>query len=334
MPDRFEQELRRVKNIHTMATTTKLGAGGGDRTPDPLITNHVRGTAPLGLQQYGAISGVPLDSNSPHIEQDFGQCETESRSLDKHAVTILLTKGYVALIDLEDLERVSAYGWIAAVNRGGRVYAKAHPIGEGKRARKKIYMHRLIVGAQPGQLVDHVSGMTLDNRRSNLRICTSSQNQMNRKATSRDRSSRYKGVGWDKKRQCFSAGIGIDGKCIYLGLYRTDEDAARAYDAGARKYFAEYAKLNFPDEFIVPDRLDRNPISKAGIRGVYPYKGRFTAMISRDGKQIHLGVFDTTQEAAAAREEALRTGVSRWRVRVSYRSEPNNPSVQHKEIYA
>lgn len=103
--------------------------------------------------------------------------------------------------------------------------------------------HRIVLGLSAGDtcLVDHINRNPLDNRRSNLRLCSISQNNMNRQATSR---SGFKGVspngsGW-------AAHIKRDRKVRHLGTYRTKEEAARAYDAAAKSLFGEFAFLNFP----------------------------------------------------------------------------------------
>lgn len=114
--------------------------------------------------------------------------------------------------------------------------------GNGKQYNYKI--HRMILGLskQDRKLVDHINRNPLDNRRSNLRICTHSQNCMNKRSKSK---SGFKGVvpngsGW-------AAHIKINRKKQHLGTYRTKEQAARIYDAAAKRLFGEFAVLNFPE---------------------------------------------------------------------------------------
>lgn len=112
-------------------------------------------------------------------------------------------------------------------------------------------IHRVILGVSDKNLcVDHINRNTLDNRRSNLRICTYSQNSMNRKPVGK---SKYLGVSFAKKRKSngkeyfyICANIRVSGKLKYLGSFKTEEDAALAYDEAAKLYNKEFAYLNFP----------------------------------------------------------------------------------------
>jgi hypothetical protein len=96
-------------------------------------------------------------------------------------------------------------------------------------------MHRLIMGAGPGQRIDHRNGDGLDNRRSNLRPTTNALNQANRR---RIRSkSGFKGVSWDstKRERPWRAHITVNGRMKFLGAFATPEEAARAYDAATNE---------------------------------------------------------------------------------------------------
>jgi hypothetical protein len=153
---------------------------------------------------------------------------------------IKLTKGKVALVDNEDFEYLNQWKWQAFITQAG-LYVSRIVYDNGKRIR--IYMHRAIMKLSLGvQFIDHVDHNGLNNQKSNLRICTSSQNQGNRKIGTH--SSKYKGVFLKNKRYIISQ-IKIKGKCIYLGTFKTEEAAARAYDAEAKKYHGEFANLNF-----------------------------------------------------------------------------------------
>jgi hypothetical protein len=160
--------------------------------------------------------------------------------------TIELTKAKVAIVDDEDYEMIvsSGYRWTAFENRSRCYAGTAFRTPDGMRA---VLMHRFIMGVTEREIeVDHINGNPLDNRRSNLRLATRGQNAKNRrkKVTAK---LKYKGIEIDRGngQSPYRARIYVDGKAIRLGSYKTQEEAARAYDNGARKYHGEFARLNF-----------------------------------------------------------------------------------------
>ena len=107
-------------------------------------------------------------------------------------------------------------------------------------------MHRLILGFETGdgQIGDHKNHDTLDNRRKNLRVCSRTQNAMNQ-TLSKNSTSGFKGVFWDKEKRKWVAQLRTNGKRKYLGGFVTPELAALAYDVAAAQEFGDFACLNF-----------------------------------------------------------------------------------------
>ncbi len=152
-----------------------------------------------------------------------------------------LTKGEYAIIDIEDYALVVKYKWNAKFNKSNSLYyANTSITIPSTNKRTSITMHRLIMNAGKGVVVDHINGNALDNRRCNLRFATASENSMNRSKTVLNTSG-FKGVYKDKSR--WLAKIGIGGKRIYLGTFDTPELAYAAYCAAALKYHKEFANF-------------------------------------------------------------------------------------------
>jgi len=108
----------------------------------------------------------------------------------------------------------------------------------------KTSMHREIMNAPKGLDVDHIDGNGLNNRKSNLRLCTHAENVHNSRPM-RNGSSKYKGVCWHKTYKKWYSSIGKTGKRFYLGRFDNEIDAALAYDKKAKELFGEFAYLNF-----------------------------------------------------------------------------------------
>lgn len=150
---------------------------------------------------------------------------------------IPLSNGGFAIVDQEDVERLSAFKWFRRRNHGTTDYALTTARGP------QLTMHRVIMGAVPGQFIDHINGDGLDNRKANLRFCSIQQNAANMKP----RTGGRKGVSLTK-HGTYRAFIHVAGKQIGLGHFASEDDAARAYDRAAKEHFGEFAWTNFPAE--------------------------------------------------------------------------------------
>jgi hypothetical protein len=158
-----------------------------------------------------------------------------------NAVEVPLSQGYVAIIDAADAERVLAFRWSAKPHYR-TVYAH-RDVRKPDGTRTKQTLHKFLTGYER---TDHRNGNGLDNRRSNLRDATASQNSQNRRRRS-DNTSGFQGVSWYKRARKWHAHIGVGGgPQRTLGYFTTAEEAARAYDDAARELHGEYATVNFP----------------------------------------------------------------------------------------
>jgi hypothetical protein len=155
---------------------------------------------------------------------------------------IPLTQGQIALIDDEDYELVSKHKWHAQWdNHARKFYAATSIFTNGKWV--STSMHRLILNAHTGDIIDHKNNDGLDNTRKNIRKCTHAQNLMNQRI-SRANTSGYKGVSWNKHQKKWKAYIDYNTTRKFIGYFNTAIDAAIAYNNAALKYHGEFARLN------------------------------------------------------------------------------------------
>jgi hypothetical protein len=156
---------------------------------------------------------------------------------------ISLTRGKFAIVDDENYEWLIAMGNWCCSTGGYAVLNINHKKPNGKCGNSKKWMHREIMNPPSRLNVDHINGDKLDNRKSNLRVCTHSENMKNRK-TSKNSISELKGVIAHKPSGKWVAQIKSNKIRYYLGFFEDKYEAAKAYNAAALKYHGEFAKLN------------------------------------------------------------------------------------------
>lgn len=156
---------------------------------------------------------------------------------------IFNVSGYKILVDSQDAYLFDLYHWHIAKRRN-KTYAAR---GVRRGGRRLIYLHREIMNPPRGMEVDHIDHDGLNNSRTNLRICTQSQNQMTSRRISAKSGFRgvYKHSKGGRDYHKWFATIQIDGHRVHLGTFLSPVEAAMAYDNAARKHFGEFASPNF-----------------------------------------------------------------------------------------
>lgn len=160
---------------------------------------------------------------------------------------LILSRGDIALVDDEDYEFLNQWKWYKS-NDG---YAtRCAWTGHGY---KRYYMHRVVANTPIGMFTDHINLDRLDNRRSNLRICTLKQNLANR-PPNRNNTSGKKGVSWHHNK--WNVCISMNNKSKYIGAFKNIDDAVNAYNNAAKDYMGEFAYVDTQDNALQRNELD------------------------------------------------------------------------------
>ena len=168
------------------------------------------------MRDFGEIRRTRFDSNEIIEYEDHAEIVL----YNKHCEEIGRT-----LIDLDDVDKARSYKW--GINKG---YAQSS---------KGILLHRLIMAPDNDMVVDHINHDRLDNRKENLRICSTRQNTMNQDV-SKNNTSGITGVGWDKSSNKWIAYIKVNYRQITLGRFSNIDDAIEARRNAEIEYFGEY----------------------------------------------------------------------------------------------
>lgn len=222
--------------------------------------------------------------------------------------------GYTVKVDDEDVDRICSRKWY--INRSG-IHSKRYYFLSNDRYNNRritISLHRFLMNCTPydGRVVDHINGDTLDNRKSNLRICTHGENVRNQRLIRKNSGSVYKGVRWHKRDRIWYAGIRVNNTSIHLGRYNSPLEGAKAYDMAAIYYFGDFSRTNFPKENYTIERIQefiKRNVHKPRPKGATGFWGvtcvsntKWTAHISIKNKSTYLGTFSSPEEAAKARD--------------------------------
>ncbi len=211
-----------------------------------MCSNRIMRTGYKQLEKKLPDTLCPVGSSlyAKHVFSSAGQLFKDLRmECPEGAKLIPLTQGKSTIVDAEDFEELSQYNW--HVSHYCR-QAKSHKIESWRVMRRKgkthVYMSREIMKPEDGMVVDHINHDTLDNRKANLRTCTSSENMRN-SYPQKNASSPFKGVTPVHRK--WKVHIRYKNTMMYLGLFSTEIDAALAYDRKAKELHGEFAYLNF-----------------------------------------------------------------------------------------
>lgn len=191
---------------------------------------------------YNLHNGCSKQCKECRIKQ-IAKSKKKTNPIECHGDVILLSMFYSkskVIIDKEDYSKVKDYCW--HIHHG---YVESTRAGVGS----PIYLHRLILGTPENKITDHINGDTLDNRKSNLRICKDFQNAKNKKLRC-DNVSGVRGVYLPKGTTKWKASIGVDYKTIHLGTFDSLGKAKEARIMAENKYYKEFAPSTSRGELI------------------------------------------------------------------------------------
>jgi hypothetical protein len=214
------------------------------------------------------------------------------------SITRTTTNGYQFIISEQDIEFVDSKSWFAQ-GRPGFMYV-ATSIKEDNKFKIK-YLHRLLFNLTDRKVfIDHINHNTLDNTRENLRLSNHRLNQTN-KHKKPNCGSKYIGVV-KTKYNTWDARIRNNRKRINLGIFKTEEAAALAYNEAAKIIHESHAVLNVLSKSPEEIREIEKNFSKrtSNFEGVCKAGKKWGARIFLDNQRKWLGTFETEEKAAEA----------------------------------
>ncbi|MFH1260359.1 MAG: HNH endonuclease [Candidatus Micrarchaeota archaeon] len=150
------------------------------------------------------------------------------------------TKGEIRFTLVDDDISPSIYemNWTLLISKRGIEYAKCHKKG------RTIFFHRVITNAKKNQVVDHINGNGLDNRKENLRLCTHKENLINRRKVAKNNTTGHTGIYWLPKSKRWAAYIRSNGEFLYQEYFISYKEAVKNYEAVHRKLFGGFSPYN------------------------------------------------------------------------------------------
>lgn len=161
-------------------------------------------------------------------------------------INISLNKNFVAIVD-DDYAHLADNKWTVYESSKTSYATRINYLGDNKK--EKLYLHRVIMNAPKGVIVDHINGDGLDNRKENLRFATKSENLCNRSRTNGRIYDLPKGVTMDKRKKVkkYIVQVCFGGKCQYRAYFETVGEAEEAYiekSAKIQKDFSYHTSRN------------------------------------------------------------------------------------------
>jgi hypothetical protein len=202
--------------------------------------------APFTSRAIGWVNGQPIRYIRGHANRhpriDFSNAEPFKID-GVYCKLLSLANGFFTIVDAEDYEQLARFHWYALYAKGAGYYVVRHRPTKKKATGKHIYLHRFLLELSDDSPLygDHRNGVTLDNRKKNLRIVTAEQNTHNHKMHLANTSG-IEGVYWSKARGKWQAQIRIHGKQVNLGRRVSFAEAVALREEAEQKYRGEFRR--------------------------------------------------------------------------------------------